>query len=373
MNKKLLGGILAAGLSVATLGALPLGAEAGNTVKASTALTASDRANEAGRNLIKSKAPQLKVSATEKFSLIGDVVSTTDGLQYAAYNRTYGGLPVIGGDFVVTTNNKGQILATSVAQKAKIGSLSVKPTVSAAKAASVTKAQVTKVVKTTSPKLVVWSLSGKPRLAWETSVSGEQAGKTAVRKVFVDARTGKLIKVVDEVAHGEGTGYYNGPNPLPITVSQSGTTYSMTSPNIDGFTCQDAANNSTFTGPDDKFGNGQQTSRETGCADAYYAVEQENGMLSDWLGRDSFGRRGRRLAAARRPRRRQRLLLPEQPALWRSAGPDRPQPGRRQQLDQRHGTSSPTRWVTASTTTPWFGWRLRRQGPRVRRRCIGHP
>ncbi|WP_206050939.1 pre-peptidase C-terminal domain-containing protein [Nocardioides speluncae] len=288
MKKKLLGGVVAAGLTVATLGALPLGAEAGNSVKASTALTASERAKESGRNLIKSKAPQLKVSSHEIFTA-GEVTSANNGaLQYAPFQRSYKGLEVVGGDFVVTTNSKGQILSTSVAQKTKIGSLSVRPAVSADKAASVTKAQVSKVVKTTKPKLVVWALAGSPRLAWDVSVSGEKAGKDAIKQVYVDAASGKVIRSVDVLAHGEGTGYYNGPNPLPITVSQSGTTYSMAHPNINGFVCQNAAGNTTFSGPDDKFGDGQQTSRETGCADAYYAVEQENAMLSEWLGRDSF-------------------------------------------------------------------------------------
>jgi Zn-dependent metalloprotease len=291
LKKKLLGGVVAAGLSVATLGALPLGAEAGNSAKASTTLTASDRADEAGRNLIKSKAPQLKVSATEKFSLIGDVVSTKDGLQYAAYKRTYDGLPVIGGDFVVTTNNKGQILGTTVAQKQKIGSLSTTAGVPASKAASVAAARLDRLVQSTKPKLVVYA-AATPRLAWEVSVSGQRKGKQAVEKSYVDARTGELIAAKNQIIAGEGTGYYNGPNPLPITVSQSGTTYSMASPSIDGFVCQDAANNTTFSGPDDKFGNGQQTDRETGCADAYYTVERQNGMLSEWLGRDSFDGQG---------------------------------------------------------------------------------
>ena len=56
--------------------------------------------------------------------------------------------------------------------------------------------------------------------------------------------------------------------------------------------CQDAANNTTFTGPDDVWGNGNATNRETGCVDAFYSAEMERQMLSSWLGRNGMNGSG---------------------------------------------------------------------------------
>ena len=50
------------------------------------------------------------------------------GLNYVPYERTYRGLPVVGGDFVVSTDDEGKILATSVAQTRQVRLRSVKPT-----------------------------------------------------------------------------------------------------------------------------------------------------------------------------------------------------------------------------------------------------
>ncbi|MDP9241418.1 MAG: M4 family peptidase, partial [Actinomycetota bacterium] len=44
------------------------------------------------------------------------VISTREGLQYVPYDRTYKGLPVSGGDFVVVTDANGKVLNTAVAQ-----------------------------------------------------------------------------------------------------------------------------------------------------------------------------------------------------------------------------------------------------------------
>jgi hypothetical protein len=62
----------------------------------------------------------------------------------------------------------------------------------------------------------------------------------------------------------------------------------MTNSNATTLKCQNASGNVTFTGTDDTWGNGDATNRETGCADAYYAADQERLMLSSWLGRNGM-------------------------------------------------------------------------------------
>ena len=47
-------------------------------------------------------------------------VLTSLGLHYVPYERTYRGIPVVGGDFVVQTDDSGRVLATSVAQTRQV-------------------------------------------------------------------------------------------------------------------------------------------------------------------------------------------------------------------------------------------------------------
>ena len=92
--------------------------------------------------------------------------------------------------------------------------------------------------------------------------------------------------------HGDGTSAYNGPNPVHLDTTQSGGTFFMRDPAHPTVQCQDAANNTTFSGPDDLWGNGNATSKETGCVDALFAAETEERMLTQWLGRNSFDGNG---------------------------------------------------------------------------------
>jgi Zn-dependent metalloprotease len=285
------GGLLATVLAVSTVATWSPGAEAAGNIDARAAQAAQQSGKDAARNLIASRAPQLKVSANEKFSLAQPVISSDQGLQYAAYERTYKGLPVIGGDFVVTSNTRGQILGTSVAQKAKIGDLSTTAKVSKAAAARLAKRQLANARQTLESEKVVHAL-GSPRLAWKVRVSGlVPDGDRSVRDVYVDARSGKVI-ASDELLHfanGTGNGFFNGPSPLAIATTEVSTSsYSLKDPNIGSVDCRDDANGSVFTGSDNAWGDGTASSKETGCVDALFAIQTEDRMLADWLGRDSF-------------------------------------------------------------------------------------
>src|SRR5581483_8015106 len=66
--------------------------------------------------------------ADEQYTQLGSVSS--GNAHYVSYHRTFKGLPVIGGDFVVVTNNSGQVITTSVAQQHGIGAVSTNPSIS---------------------------------------------------------------------------------------------------------------------------------------------------------------------------------------------------------------------------------------------------
>jgi Zn-dependent metalloprotease len=217
-------------------------------------------------------------------------VISSNGTQYVPYQRTYAGLPVVGGDFVIATDSDGHVVATSVAQDKTIDKLDTQPSVRAARAVKIAKARVSKVTNVSKPRLVVHAL-GTPRLAWETVVKGVKAGEPSRQSVYVDASTGKLIGAKEHVVYGEGTGAYSGPNPLALDTTDSGGTFTMKDPNR-ALECQDAANNETFSGPDDKWGDGDASSKETGCVDGLFAVQTEWKMLKDWFGRDGMDGKG---------------------------------------------------------------------------------
>ncbi len=50
--------------------------------------------------------------------------------------------------------------------------------------------------------------------------------------------------------------------------------------------CQDASTRATFSSSDNVWGNGNGTSKETGCVDALYVAQKQHAMLSSWLGRN---------------------------------------------------------------------------------------
>jgi hypothetical protein len=104
----------------------------------------------------------------------------------------------------------------------------------------------------------------------------------------VDALTGAVLRTQEHVLHGSGTAAWNGPNPVTLNTTHSGTTFSLRDPTVTNLSCQDAANNTTFSGTDDNWGNGNATNRETGCVDALFAAQTEVRMLSQWLGRNAM-------------------------------------------------------------------------------------
>src|SRR5262249_23134750 len=131
---------------------------------------------------------------------------------------------------------------------------------------------------------------GPAKLAYETTLSGLGAEGVSRLTVDVDAHTGAVLNTTEHVMRGTGTGWIVGN--VTINTTQSGGTFRMQDPTITSLACQDAANNTTFSGPDDVWGNGVGTNRETGCVDALYAAQKEAAMLSQWLGRNGMNGTG---------------------------------------------------------------------------------
>ena len=237
--------------------------------------------------LVQTKPSVLKAGKHDAFEA-GKVLSSM-GLHYVPYERTYRGIPVVGGDFVVATDANGKILTTSVAQTRQVRLRSTHPTVSKAAARATSRHRVSH-AQLGRTRLVVLQQKGS-RLAWETTVTGRKHGEPSRQTVYVDAHTGRFLTAKEHVMDGTGNSAYDG-NPVTIPTTQSGSTFSMTDPAHPTIKCQNATGNVTYTGPDDNWGNGSKTDRETGCVDAMYVEDQENKMLSAWDGRNSFNGTG---------------------------------------------------------------------------------
>jgi zinc metalloprotease ZmpA len=236
--------------------------------------------------LVATRPAFLHASASEAFTQ-GTVISSS-GIQYVPYQRTYAGLPVVGGDFVLVLNSAGQVLANSVAMGHAIGALSVTPTLSQTSAESVARGQLRSVSALEGTRLVVDALGATARLAWESTVDGVGAAGMSRLTVEVDAINGAVLRTQEHVMHGSGTAAWNGPNPVSLNTTQSGSTFLMRDPAVTNLSCQDAANNTTFSGTDDLWGNGNATNKETGCVDALFGAQTEVRMLSQWLGRNAM-------------------------------------------------------------------------------------
>lgn len=261
------------------------------TAVAQPTQTAEALAVDAAASLVASRPSQLHAGSNDEFVRHG-VISSTNGLKYVPYDRTYKGIPVVGGDFVVVTNSTGQVLQTSVSQNATIDLASTTPSVTKAQAETTAKTTMSTVDGVGTAEQVVYALDSAPTLAWKVTVTGRDSEGPSKLDVVVDAATGKVLRKQERVMHGTGTSGWNGPNPVTIATTQSGSNYSLKDPTLTNVSCQDAANNTTFTKTTDTWGNGTQTNRETGCVDVLFAAQTESKMLSQWLGRNGFDGNG---------------------------------------------------------------------------------
>ena len=293
MKRLVAGGFTTALVSALAVVSAPIGADAAATnptVQSAPAVkpvshhgSPKKEAADTARKLVATPPAALKATAQDAFQRHG--VVSSGGLQYVPYDRTYRGLPVVGGDFVVVTDSAGRLLTTSVAQDRAVSLASVHPTVARSAARHTSLRQVHHGRYDGASRLVVLQQSSS-RLAWETTVAGRRAGDASRLTVYVDAHSGRVLSTREHVLEGTGSSAWAGTVSIPTTLS--GSTYSMKNSNASTLVCQNASGNATYTGTDDSWGNGDATNRETGCVDAFYAAEQERQMLSTWLGRSGM-------------------------------------------------------------------------------------
>ncbi|MFF8271609.1 M28 family peptidase [Streptomyces sp. NPDC016562] len=251
---------------------------------AARAVAAADRAVDSGLDSL--------VNSSQEHYERRMVTPWVQDLYSVAYERSYRGLPVVGGDAVVLADGSGKVRTLQSASSVRID-VATRPSVTAKDAESTSRAKLTAVDKVDSSRLVVRLKDDKPVLAWETVLIGRTKTAPSKLHVFVDARTGSVVDSYDDVVAGTGNSKWNGPNPLTIDTINSGSTYTLRDPNRTGLSCADYSSGTVFTKSSDSWGTGNPTSKETGCTDLMFAAQKQWDMLGQWLGRNGISGNGR--------------------------------------------------------------------------------
>ncbi|WP_307826623.1 M4 family metallopeptidase [Streptomyces pactum] len=241
------------------------------------------------------EARALGLGAKEKL-VVRDVIRDADGTVHTRYERTYEGLPVLGGDLVVHEKKDGRRGVTK-AVKSRITLAGTTAGVSAADARkSALKAaseEESGKPAAASPRKVVWAATGKPVLAWETVVTGVQHdGTPSELHVVTDAATGKQLFADERIETGTGTGDYNGT--VPLSTTASGGSYNLTDPTHGGHKTYDlnqgtSGTGSLFTDADDVWGGGRQSA----AVDAAYGHATTWDFYKNVLGRNGIKNDGK--------------------------------------------------------------------------------
>ncbi|MFD8594161.1 M4 family metallopeptidase [Kitasatospora sp. NPDC059646] len=257
-----------------------------------------------------SAAKALGLGAQEKL-VVKDAIVDADGTRHLRYERTYDGLPVLGGDLVVHQDAKGKVKSSDKAVAGSLAPASLTPKLTAAQAAGKATGAVQSTVGISkdadesaltsvtgasgSAQLVIWAADGAPRLAYRTTVEGVRADGTPSRQLLVtDADTGAVLSTHEEIqtvdAAGTGNGVFVGSVPLTTTLSSS--TYSLKDATRGGQYTTNLANKTSGKGTlysktTNTWGNGTVSNGESAAVDAQY------GAAVTWdFYKNTFGRSG---------------------------------------------------------------------------------
>ncbi|MGZ2359190.1 M4 family metallopeptidase [Streptomyces sp. 372A] len=253
-----------------------------STAPAFSSASARTAAIESAQSDASSTASALGLGAKEKL-IARDVIKDADGTVHTRYERTYAGLPVLGGDLVTHTGADGTLKSVTKATTARISVPSTTPGIKTA----------------ASARKVIWAGGGTPVLALESVRTGVQKdGSTPSRKrVITDATTGKVLQSYEEIeTAGVGNSQYSGKVDLTTTASGSG--FELTDGARGGHKTYDLGQGTSGTGDlvtddDDTWGDGTGDDRQTAAVDAHYGAAQTWDFYKSAFGRDGIAGDGK--------------------------------------------------------------------------------
>ncbi|MGW5692705.1 M4 family metallopeptidase [Streptomyces asiaticus] len=292
--------LLASGLSAGTAGAAPADAKSGAQPAALTASARAELLREANATKADT-ASSLGLGAKEKL-VVKDVIKDADGTTHTRYDRTYDGLPVLGGDLVVHRAKGGDVKSVTKATKAtvKVASTTagIAPSAAAKSAVKLAKADDTaKATADQAPRKVIWAADGKPVLAYETVVGGVQKDGTPNQlHVITDAATGKKLYEYQGIETGKGSSEYSGE--VELGTSKEGSGYTLTDADRGGHKTTNLENKEdgegkAFTDDDDNWGTGKPDDPQTAAVDAHYGAAATWDYYKKVHGRDGIAGDGK--------------------------------------------------------------------------------
>ncbi|MGW6746690.1 M4 family metallopeptidase [Streptomyces sp. NPDC055025] len=241
------------------------------------------------------EAASLGLGAQEKL-VVRDVIEDADGTVHTRYERTYAGLPVLGGDLVVhRAPAGGRSVTKATSARISVASTDAQVAPATAKSSALKAASAEKTAKPaaeSAPRKVIWAATGTPVLAWETVVKGLQPdGTPSELHVVTDAATGKELFRDEAVQTGTGTGAYSGSVTLGTT--KSGTTYNLTDGTRGSHKTYDlnqgtSGTGTLFTDADDIWGGGRQSA----AVDVHYGAATTWDFYKNVLGRNGIKNNG---------------------------------------------------------------------------------
>ncbi|MEV0849792.1 M4 family metallopeptidase [Streptomyces sp. NPDC049954] len=226
-------------------------------------------------------ARQLGLGAKEKL-VVKDVVKDRDGTVHTRYERTYDGLPVIGGDLVVHSAKSGKQLGVTKASSAKLAVDTAPATLKGAPEGA---------------RKIVWAASGTPSLAYEAVThSVKKDGTPSELHTVTDASSGKRLARWDGVHTGTGESQFSGT--VTVGSTKSGSGYELTDAERGGHKTYDLKNGTSgtgtlFTDADDTWGDGTTNDAATAAVDAAYGAAETWDYYEEVHGRSGIAGDGK--------------------------------------------------------------------------------
>jgi Zn-dependent metalloprotease len=300
------GALLSTGVAASASAQTTAASEVRTPAAAPTALSAAARTSllQQAQAQAADTAQQIGLGSEEKL-VAKDVVRDADGTVHTRYERTYAGLPVLGGDLVVHTSPAGRTEGVTKATNASIKIASLTPKVAAATAEkqAVSLAKDAGSAQTTAdqaPRKVIWAATGKPVLAYETVVGGlQEDGTPNELHVITDAATGEKLYEYQGIKTGTGKTLYSGT--VTLGTYKSGSTYQLYDTSRGGHKTYNLARRTSgtgtlFTDADDVWGTGtasSSSSDQTAAADAAYGAQETWDFYKNTFGRNGIRNDGK--------------------------------------------------------------------------------
>lgn len=210
-------------------------------------------------------------------------VVDADGTSHVHFDRTFEGLPVLGGDVIVHVSKENAFLGASVTLPAppKVATTPRLPASAAAAIAANSPLHRLAKPSVSTPRLVVEAIGDSPAerspaLAWDVVASGTLAdGTPTALHMLVDAITGEIRGTFDDVHAGTGHGFHSGEVPLTTREHPSDPSrrqlHDPTRGNIIVYDYDDPAH-FTMTDADDIWGDGTPSHRQTAAVDVQWGT-----------------------------------------------------------------------------------------------------